>query len=569
MDQRVNADIAILDMGVGPNNDLNIAGGVDCTDSSDSSYPTYNDVGGHGTHVAGIAAAIDNTSGIVGVAPGARIWSVRVLGAIDGSWSWVLCGIDWVTAHASTIDVANMSLGEDLGNAYPDLDNLIHNAIKQSVAAGVTYVVAAGNAGTTALKVVPAKYSEVIAVSAFCDSDGKPGGLGPRLSACADDAFANFSNFGSVVDISAPGVDTRSLALGGGISVMSGTSFSTPHVAGAAALYIAQFGRVGPAAVRAGLMAAKEQGVIPGDTDGWNEGRLNVGSLVAGTVAMGHGSGPVGDSVTVKISNFPANASVNILFDSKTVATATTDGSGAVWRKITIPDATRGSHKITAISGSRKRDGELQRHRQFERQPESQRLRAVGELHRQRFQGFGNRVGFRLGPDAAHDRNRQNEFGRHGLDHGFRPGRDRRSLHRHDVRRFRLLSQARVHHLAESDLDLVGTPRVDDQGFRTGHAIERVLHRQLPRCERRDQNLQFESDRRDRQLKLLWQDSIGRRARFGHIRSERLERNVPLSALQGALPVGSQRENHHAHANERRHHPERAGHRFADEPERD
>ena len=352
VNQSVNADIAILDMGVGPNSDLNIVGGIDCTDNSDPNYPTYNDVGGHGTHVAGIAAAIDNTSGSVGVAPGANIYSVRVLGANDGNWSWVICGIDWVTNHASTIDVANMSLGEDLGSAYADLDTLIHNAIKASVAAGVTYVVAAGNAGSNAATTAPAKYPEVIAVSAFCDSDGKPGGLGPSLSACNDDGFANFSNYGSVVDISAPGVDTRSLAVGGGINVMSGTSFAAPHVAGAAALYIAQSGRVGPSAVRAALIAASEKGAIPGDPDGIDEGRVSVGSFTPGTVEMGHGSGPVGDGVTVKLSDFPANASASIRFDSTTVGTAATDASGAVWYKITVPEGVRGSHTVTAIAAN-------------------------------------------------------------------------------------------------------------------------------------------------------------------------------------------------------------------------
>lgn len=351
VDERVNADIAILDMGVGPNSDLNVVGGVDCTDNSDPAYPTYDDVGGHGTHVAGIAAALDNTTGIVGVAPGARIWSVRVLGSIDGSWSWVLCGIDWVTAHASTIEVANMSLGEDLGTAYPSLDNLVHTAIQKSVAAGVTYVVAAGNAASDARYTVPAKYSEVIAVSAFCDSDGKPGGLGPALSDCADDAFAPFSNYGSVVDLSAPGVDTRSLAPGGGISIMSGTSFATPHVAGAAALYIAQFGRVGPAAVLSALKASAEPGAIPGDPDGINEGRVNVASFIPGVMTLGHRTGPPGDRVTVTLAAFPANASVKISFDGTTAATTTTDASGGVAYKITVPDAVRGTHKITAVSG--------------------------------------------------------------------------------------------------------------------------------------------------------------------------------------------------------------------------
>jgi len=349
VDQRVNADIAILDMGVGPNPDLNIAGGYDCLNPGVSQVD-YGDLGGHGTHVAGIAAAIDNTSGVVGVAPGARIWSVRVLpGSGEGLWSDVICGIEWVTSHASTIDVANMSLGAQIDASQADLDQTIHEAIQASVAAGVTYVVAAGNDGVDASTTAPAKYPEVMAVSAFCDSDGKSGGLGVSLGGCADDSFASFSNYGSVVAISAPGVDTVSLAINGGTDdPQSGTSFSSPHVAGGAALYIAQFGRVGPSAVRSALLASTETGHIPNDPS--NEGRLSIGGGAPGTVAMGHSSGPPSSQVTVKMSNFPANSPITILFDSITVGNTTTDSAGGVWRLITVPDSVRGSHKVTAVS---------------------------------------------------------------------------------------------------------------------------------------------------------------------------------------------------------------------------
>jgi hypothetical protein len=99
------------------------------------------------------------------------------------------------------------------------------------------------------------------------------------------------------------------------------------------------------------LLSSAEPGPIPGDPDGINEGRLKIGAFTGGAVSLGHGSGPVGDRVTVKLSNYPANANVQILFESKSVATATTDANGSVAYKITVPEATRGSHKITAVSG--------------------------------------------------------------------------------------------------------------------------------------------------------------------------------------------------------------------------
>ncbi|MEK6223046.1 MAG: S8 family serine peptidase, partial [Chloroflexota bacterium] len=106
----VNVDVAVLDTGVDIDHpDLNVVGGFNCTGGQSSKY---NDGHGHGTHVSGTIGAIDNGSGVVGVAPGARIWGIKVLnnGGL-GSLSEIICGIDWVTANASTIEVANMSLG--------------------------------------------------------------------------------------------------------------------------------------------------------------------------------------------------------------------------------------------------------------------------------------------------------------------------------------------------------------------------------------------------------------------------------------------------------------------------
>jgi subtilisin family serine protease len=251
----VNVAVAILDTGIDTGHrEFNVAGGTDCTGGG-----TYSDLNGHGTHVAGTVAAKDDRNGVVGVAPGAPLYAVRVLGQDgNGAWSWVICGVDWVTANAASkgIKVANMSLAGatgtvDDGNCgkTPDtatthyLDTL-HQAICTSVAKGVTYVVAAGNDhqdfGTNT--VVPAQYDEVLTVTAMADLDGKPGGRAAGSCGAVDDTVASFSNYTTVGSldaahtIAAPGVCIYSTAKGGGYTTMSGTSMASPHVAGLAAL---------------------------------------------------------------------------------------------------------------------------------------------------------------------------------------------------------------------------------------------------------------------------------------------------------------------------------------------
>jgi subtilisin family serine protease len=198
----------------------------------------------------------------------------------------LFCAVDWITARAHVIDVANLSLGgpdpatDDCGIAPRKQDgDPFHAAICGSVAAGVTYVVAAGNASIDASTITPASYPEVITVSAISDTDGRRGGLG-QPDDChhwmADDSFATFSNFGAPIDIAAPGVCMTSTYPGGLYAYNSGTSFASPLVAGAAALYISTHPGATPAQVRAALLAAAEPGPIPGDPDAYPEGVVNV-----------------------------------------------------------------------------------------------------------------------------------------------------------------------------------------------------------------------------------------------------------------------------------------------------
>jgi subtilisin len=255
----VNADIAVLDTGVDLKHpDLDVAGGVDCVPGTDS----YDDQRGHGTHIAGIVAAKDNGFGVVGVAPGARIWAVRVLDAAgDGSLATLTCGIDWVTAHASIIEVANMSLiGVDTDRGCGDAG--LHEAICKSVAAGVVYTVAAGNDATDSSHFSPASFPEVITVGALADYDGKPGGLAGEPKDCPggpDDGFASFSNYGPNVALIAPGVCIRSTWMNSGYATLTGTSQAAAHVAGAVALYRAAHPLATPAQVRAALIAASSK----------------------------------------------------------------------------------------------------------------------------------------------------------------------------------------------------------------------------------------------------------------------------------------------------------------------
>jgi subtilisin len=268
----VDVDVAVIDTGSGPHGDLNVVGGVNC-----SSGTSYNDGNGHGTHVAGTIAAYDNEIGVVGVAPGARIWSVRVLNnAGSGTWSSIICGIDFVTTRGD-IEVANMSLGGTGSDTGCD-DNGMHEAICASVAAGVTYVVAAGNESDDAKNHVPAAYDEVITVSALADFDGQPGGLVRyTCRADVDDTLANFSNFGADVDIIAPGVCITSTWKGGGYNTISGTSMASPHVAGAAALYKAGSASASPGQVKSSLQTAGNLlWSDSDDPDGIKERLLNV-----------------------------------------------------------------------------------------------------------------------------------------------------------------------------------------------------------------------------------------------------------------------------------------------------
>lgn len=305
--------VAVLDTGIdGTHPDLSpVISGTTCM----ANTATTDDLHGHGTHVAGIIAARDNTIGTVGVAPGVTLYAVKVDDPRPGNGSAgglaeAICGIDWLIANSSRVRIANMSLAYRSADAstppsqgYKATLEVFHSAIQVAFRAGIVIVAGAGhNDGRDARVWVPAAYDEVIAVSSFGDSDGKPGEQGSQLKdpQCTadpvdDDWLAPSSNRGPLVDIAGPGVCIKSTWRGGTYLRDSGQSMAAPHVAGAAALYLEKNPNASPAQVKAAILAARDQGRIPGDNDGYHEGILAIGKYLR-VDRIGSGSGSVSSS---------------------------------------------------------------------------------------------------------------------------------------------------------------------------------------------------------------------------------------------------------------------------------
>lgn len=231
-------EVAVLDTGVFAHRDLNVVDYVDFVEQRTGRTRSEDDPDGHGTHVAGIIGAKADRAGMVGVAPGVPIHALRVLDDDGtGSSTDVLSALEYVLETPS-IRVINLSLGGPRSTSGRDP---VQGAIRRLEQAGVVVIVAAGNDTQDTENVWPAGYDLGMTISAV---DNRGGGV----------SFADFSNYGTAVDLAAPGVGIQSTLPDDRYGKLSGTSMAAPHVAGAAAALLAMEPDLTPEQVRAALL---------------------------------------------------------------------------------------------------------------------------------------------------------------------------------------------------------------------------------------------------------------------------------------------------------------------------
>lgn len=270
--------VAVIDTGIDKDHpDLvdNLKGGVNFVSKpswKDPDPTKWDDDNGHGTHVAGIVGAVDNEIGVIGVAPQAYLYAVKVLDRTGSGYvSDVIDGIDWSMNNG--MQVINMSLG-----TASDVQAL-HDAVDAAYNAGLVLVAAAGNSGdgdgTTNEVIYPAKYSSVIAVAATASDDSTP----------------YWSSEGEEVELAAPGVDVRSAWKGGGYETKSGTSMASPYAAGTVALVLTTAvgsydldgdGMWDPVEVRANLQATADDLGTVGHDNYYGYGLVDAEESVTG-----------------------------------------------------------------------------------------------------------------------------------------------------------------------------------------------------------------------------------------------------------------------------------------------
>ncbi|MFJ4102024.1 S8 family peptidase [Amycolatopsis japonica] len=246
-----NVNVYVLDTGIrATHTDFGgrVKQGYDFVDNDTNADDGY----GHGTHVAATIAGAK-----YGVAKGASLYPVRVLGSDgSGTTAGVISGVDWITKNAKKPAVANASLG---GGASTALDTAVRNSIKS----GVTWTIAAGNSNVNAANTSPARVTEALTVAAADRTDRR----------------ASFSNYGSVVDLFAPGVSITSAWKDNDTATYTGngTSFAAPHVAGAAALYLSTHTGSTAAQVAQALISASTPGKVTNPGSGSPNRTLYVG----------------------------------------------------------------------------------------------------------------------------------------------------------------------------------------------------------------------------------------------------------------------------------------------------
>ncbi len=279
------------------------------------------DCNGHGTHVAGTIGGRT-----YGVTKDVKLVAVKVLDCTgSGSYSAIMAGVDWVTAHAVKPAVANMSLG---GPVYQALND----AVTRSIASGVTYAVAAGNDNKNACQQSPAVTPNAITVGATDSTDAR----------------ASFSNYGTCVDIFAPGarVTSDSNSSNTATMMMSGTSMASPHVAGAAALVLGAHPAWTPAQVRDALVTNAGSGLVSSAGAGSPNKLLYTGWLsttpAAPAVGRAAACAPVSHGTDVAV---PARSTAAGAVRVSCAGTAST-----AWVSVAVKTTFRGSLRITLVS---------------------------------------------------------------------------------------------------------------------------------------------------------------------------------------------------------------------------
>jgi subtilisin family serine protease len=278
-----NVKVAVIDSGIDyMHSDLetNYAGGWNYVDGNDDPM----DDNGHGTHVAGTVAALRNSVGVVGAAPEAALYALKVLGADGGgSYDDVIAALQW--AVENDIQVTNNSYGSS-----GDPGTLVKNAFDNAYTAGILNVCAAGNSGNPAGRgdniIYPARYDSCIAVAA---SDSK-------------DKRASFSSTGPDVELIAPGVSINSTVPGGGYAAWSGTSMASPHVAGVAALAWAANPSLTNQELRAILQETAEELGLSANHQGYGLVRADLAVAAVGEVSPPEPEDPVTDIAITEIN---------------------------------------------------------------------------------------------------------------------------------------------------------------------------------------------------------------------------------------------------------------------------
>ena len=308
--------VAVMDSGIDSGHpDLSVAGGYSAVSASTAPSAWQDDIGvcnGHGTHVAGTVAGRDNSIGVVGIAPDAALYAIKVFEVINGNCSaWVssqINGLNWAVSQG--IRVVNVSIGGSSSNFAYDL------AINNAAAAGTFVVASAGNNGGGVL--FPAKYAGSIAVAATNSSNTRP----------------SWSSFGPEVDIAAPGEGINSTMPGGGYGGKSGTSMAAPHVTGVVALLLAQNPGLTLDGIRSKLQAGATDLGATGRDDFYGHGLIQLLPMIGGGSPP---PPPPPPPVPLALAVSPASRSTSAVAgtavggDSATVTLTGDNSSSAAW----------------------------------------------------------------------------------------------------------------------------------------------------------------------------------------------------------------------------------------------